>query len=380
MSPHMPSLVQSRHTTRRRPAAATLYMVATAALLLTGCNDIAVGPSPRLTNQVIADEVNNVFLPNFDSLATRGTRLSADINALVAAATPNALAAAQADWKLARASYEFGEAFSFGPIQTDGIDPAVDSWPVDVSGINTLIAGTDPITTESIHALPTTLKGFHAVEFVLFGPSGAPTTATSLTARQLEFLLAAGQDLSNELTALRTAWDPAQGNFAAQVLNAGRSGSAYSSQNAAMQDIVTQMSTQPAQVIYKLSQPLTTDSSIYEESLFSDNTLGDIQSNIAGTAALYFGGSSSMSRGGLSTIVAASDPALDATVRAQFAEATAKLALIVPSFNTALQSDPVLLQNAEQAVLSLQKTMINLVAPLLGVGSAGPLGGQSDND
>lgn len=350
------------------------------ALVLSACGDTATGPGQAMTAGVIADEVNHVMLPNIDSLAVRGERLASHIDAFAAAPTPAGLAAAQADWKAARASYEYGEAFSFGPIATDGIDPAVDTWPVDIPGIGALIAGPDSLTPSFIGGLPVTLKGFHAAELMLFGEPGAPPPANGFTARQLEYLVAAGHDLSNELSALRTAWSPAGGNFAGQVLDAGRSGSAYSSQGAVMQDIVTQMATQPAQFIFKISQPLGTDSSIYEESRFSDNTLADIESNIAGTAALYYGAPSSGSNRGLGAIVAANDPALDATVRAQFAEAESAMAKITPSFDVALHADPASLHAAAQASLSLQKTMINLVAPLLGVGHAGPLGGQPDND
>jgi putative iron-regulated protein len=310
----------------------------------------------------------------------RGERLAADIDAFAAAPSDAGLAVSQEDWKAARASYEFGEAFTFGPIQTDGIDPAVDTWPVDIPGIGALIAGSDSLTPAFIGGLPVTLKGFHAVELMLFGQPGTPASAGAFTGRQLDYVSAAGHDLSSELSALRTAWSPAGGNFAGQVLNAGHAGSAYSSQAAVMQDIVTQMATQPAQFIFKISQPLATDSSIYEESRFSDNTLGDIESNIAGTAALYYGATSPSGHGGLGAIVAANDPALDATVRAQFAAAEAAMAKITPSFDVALHADPGSLQVAAQASLSLQRTMINLVAPLLGVGHAGPLGGQPDND
>jgi putative iron-regulated protein len=349
-------------------------------VVLAACGDSSVGPGSKMNQGVIVDEVNSVFLPNIDSLAARGARLETAITTL--AALPNAanLSAAQSAWKLTRVSYEYGEAFSFGPIETDGIDPAVDTWPVDMTGINALINGPDSLTTPFIDGLDPTLKGFHAVEFVLFGAPGTPTVAAALTPRQLEYLVTAGQDLSNELTELETAWSTSGGNFATQVLDAGQSNSSYSSQAAAMQDIVTQMATQPAQVIYKLQQPLTTDSSYYEESLFSDNTQADIASNIAGTAAMYFGAPGSTMHGGLGAIVRANDPSLDATVRAQFAEAEAAIAKITPTFNVALYQDPALLQNAAQAALNLQKTMINLVAPLLGVGNAGPLGGQPDND
>ncbi len=360
--------------TLRAMAAAVLVVVAAA------CGDTATGPGRAMTTGVIADEVNHVMLPNIDSLADRGVRLATHINAFAAAPTPAGLAAAQADWKATRASYEYGEAFSFGPIETDGIDPAVDTWPVDIAGIGALIAGPDSLTPSFIDGLPVTLKGFHAVELMLFGAPGAPASAGGFNARQLEYLAAAGQDLSHELSALRTAWTPNGGNFAGQVLNAGHGTSAYSSQSAVMQDIVTQMATQPAQFIYKIAQPLATDSSIYEESRFSDNTLADIESNLAGTAALYYGDPSSGSNRGLGEIVAADDPALDQTVRAQFAEAAAAMARITPSFNVALHANPAALQVAAQASLDLQKTMINLVAPLLGVGHAGPLGGHPDND
>lgn len=350
------------------------------ALVLSACGDTAAGPGQQMATGVIADEVDQVMLPNIDSLAARGARLASDLDGFAAEPSPAGLGQVQADWRATRASYEYGEAFSFGPIVTDGIDPAVDTWPVDIAGIGAVIAGSDSLTTSFIDGLPVTLKGFHAVELMVFGPPGAPAEAEGFTPRQLEYVVAAGHDLSDELAALRTAWSPAGGNFAGQVLGAGHSGSAYSSQRAVMQDIVTQMATQPAQVIYKLGQPLLTDSSIYEESRFSDNTLADIENNIAGTAALYYGGPASAGNRGLGAIVAANDPALDATVRAQFTAAESAIARITPSFDVALHADPAMLRNAEQAALSLQKTMINLVAPLLGAGHAGPLGGQPDND
>jgi putative iron-regulated protein len=349
-------------------------------LSLAACGDTAVGPGTRMDRGVIANEVTDVFLPNIDSLAARGARLNVDLNALAAAPTDAALATAQAAWRLTRQSYEFGEAFSFGPIETDGIDPAVDTWPVDIAGIQELTQTPALLNTPYIASLPTTLKGFHGVELVLFGPPGTPTTVTNLTPGQLAYLVAAGQDLSNELSDLEIAWTPSSGNFAGTVLSAGQSGSAYSSETAAMQDIVTQMATQPAQFIYKLQEPVATDSSIYEESRFSDNTLADIQNNLAGTAAMYYGGLTPTTNKGLGSIVRANDPTLDATVRQQIIEAANAINAITPSFDVALHTDPALLTAAAQASLNLQTTMINLVGPLLGVGHAGPLGGQPDND
>jgi predicted lipoprotein len=350
------------------------------AVALAACGDSAVGPGRRLDRGVVSDEVNAIFLPTFDSLAVRSARLEVQLQALAAAPSAGALAAAQTTWRAVRQSYEFGEAFSFGPIETDNIDPDVDTWPVDVNGIQSLIANPSVLTTAYITSLPTTLKGFHAVEYVLFGDPSAPTTAASLTPGQLTYLVAAGQDLANNLANLQAAWLPSAGDYAGAVLTAGEPSSAYSSEQAVMQQIVTQMATQPAQFIYKLQQPVYTDSSIYEESRFSDNTLADIANNLAGTEAMYVGSISLTGNSGLGSIIRANDPTLDATVRAQFAAAAAAIAAITPTFDHALHADPSAILTAANASLSLQKTMLQLVAPALGVGHAGPLGGQPDND
>jgi putative iron-regulated protein len=348
-------------------------------VLVAACHTDSTGPGNLNYTSIVAGVVTTVVVPTYDSLGARSARMASAIAALAANPTDSALHTAQTIWKSARANFEFNEAFEFGPIETLGVDPAVDTWPIDEAGIDAIIASSDTLTPTFIDGLTTTLKGFHGVEYILFGINGS-TTAASLTPRQLQYLVAASQDVANETALLVTAWSPSGGNYIGAVLTAGQPSSPYATTSGPREDLVSQMISQPGQIAYKFTQPLATDSSIYEESLYSDNTLGDIESNIAGVAAVYYGGDAASPGHGLGALVAAKDPTLDATVRSELATATAAIAAIQPTFNIALHQDPSALQAAAQATLTLQTTMINLVGPLLGNGNPGPLGPQPDND
>ena len=62
-----------------------------------------------------------------------------DANTTIITGSQAALDKACSDWKTARAYWENSEAFLFGAAGDFGIDPHIDSWPLDEDAFNTLM-------------------------------------------------------------------------------------------------------------------------------------------------------------------------------------------------------------------------------------------------
>ena len=83
---------------------------------------------------------------------------------------------------MAREPWEKSEAFLFGPVDALGLDPNMDSWPLDqVAIVNILNSGnfddlnwTDGESDDEIEAAQN-VRGFHTLEFLLF-KNGEPRT------------------------------------------------------------------------------------------------------------------------------------------------------------------------------------------------------------
>jgi uncharacterized iron-regulated protein len=339
-------------------------VIPAAALVLAACNDSVTAPALAAPTSLVSSIVETVYLPTFDSLNARAARLSTALDALAASPSPEALTAAQDAWRATREMYERNEGFAFGPLITNEYDPSMDTWPIDRSGIDALVSGPS-VTREQIDDIDGTLKGFHGIEYILFGDHGSATSA-SLTTGQRAYLSAAGESLAAAAAALDDAWSPVGGDFAGQLINAGGGTSVYASVGAALQEIVSGL-IEPTDEVpnSKIALPLSSGDSYSEESAFSDNTLNDLRNDLHGAFAAYtgsFGGDAN----GIGTLVGSQSPSLDQQVRTQFAAAFAALDAVGPSFDDALHENPDALRAAQQAILTLNHTLVNQVAPLVG--------------
>ena len=338
---------------------------ASAYALLAACNDSVTAPELGAPTSLVSSIVENVYLPTFDSLNVRAARLSSALDALAASPSPTALAAAQDAWRATREIYERNEGFAFGPLITNEYDPNMDTWPIDRTGIAALVSGNAAITKAEINEEDGTLKGFHGIEYILFGDNGSATSA-SLTVGQRSYLSAAGQSLAALAEALDEAWQPTGDNFAGQLTSAGSGSSVYASVGAALQEITSGL-IEPTDEVpnSKIALPLSSGDSYFEESAFSDNTLNDLENDLHGAFAAYRG-SFSGDGNGIGTLIASQSPSLDRQVRTQFAAAFAALDAVGPSFDQALHNNPDVLRAAQQAILTLNRTLVNQVAPLVG--------------
>lgn len=131
---------------------------------------------------IVDNYVDNVVLPTYKLLVERNTALQAAVNRLTANPTNSNFEAACSAWLDAREPWEESEAFLFGPVDALGLDPNMDSWPLDVDAItNHINAGNfDDLTwgdgdnDETVEAAQS-IRGFHTLEFLLF-KNGNPRT------------------------------------------------------------------------------------------------------------------------------------------------------------------------------------------------------------
>lgn len=124
---------------------------------------------------IVAAYVDNVVLPTYRQLLERNTALLEATQALGANRTDAAFETACAAWLDAREPWEKSEAFLFGPVAALGLDPNMDSWPLDQDAIvSHLTSGhlddldwSDTDTDEKIESAQN-IRGYHTLEFLLF--------------------------------------------------------------------------------------------------------------------------------------------------------------------------------------------------------------------
>ena len=165
-------------------------------VLTNDLKPVMMAASEEDLKPIIINYTDNVVLPTYADLLADNTALNTAIRTLANTAGEYqagtktvadvnlAFKAAALLWITAREPWETSEAFLFGPVADKGLDPNMDSWPLDVDALkNTLASGKfDNLTwegefdenDETIAAVQN-VRGFHTLEFLLFY-NGKPRT------------------------------------------------------------------------------------------------------------------------------------------------------------------------------------------------------------
>ena len=325
---------------------------------------VSADASTPSVEQVIQNYAGNVIYNTYRDLADRAEKLNAAVVKLRFETNNINLSTAQQQWVNTRRPWEQSEAFLFGPVDTEGLDPAMDSWPVNSTDLQNLLDGDTALTVESASAFSDDLKGFHVIEFLLFGQDGDKTSA-EFTERELMYLGAVTNVLANDTERLAQGWNPNDGNFLAEFAQAGIGSAIYTSQTAALQEMIEGMIGIAGELAsVKLEDPTRLRDATLVESQFSFNSRADFMDNVRSIRNVYTGNYLLSEGPGLNALVKSVNPTLDETINSQIEAAIATINAIPQPFAEAILSSPADVQTAVDAVNALLVTLSNQLSPL----------------
>ncbi len=294
----------------------------------------------------------------------------------------------------AREQWERSEAFLFGAAGDFGVDPHIDSWPLDESQFNTLMGNSamlallngengDAVAGES---LGNALLGFHGLEYILFR-NGQPKSASEISDDEWTYVVAVAGDLRNRCFQLEVGWmgneaptshiakldelemqyTVAGGNnsYGLNMKNAGQAGSTYVSRTAALiaivqgcADIADEVGSSKIYSAYQGGDPT------YIESPYSYMSIVDFHNNIVSIQNVYYGGVEEQrdeSRS-LHSYVKAIDASLDAQVAAAITTALEKIDAMPAPF--ALHYSDAANGQAVEACAALEEVLSSVITAI----------------
>ena len=219
---------------------AIVLTAATAALGLVAvsCNESnkigGLSDTEKEMKSIVEQYVPDVVYATYGDLAKETGELY-ELLAAAAEGGVDALTQAQLDaicakFLQARQSWEESEAFLFGAASDFGIDPHIDTWPLDADGLATELANAEKVAAlagedgigYAAAKLGQELLGFHGIEFVLFRDGKNRSVAalkanedheafagkTVTGAQELIYAAAVAGDLRDNCYRLCVAWNP----------------------------------------------------------------------------------------------------------------------------------------------------------------------------
>lgn len=292
-------------------------MIITLAIVnLVSCSDDDDDEIPR--NQeledIVTQYVNNTVIVTYKNMADASIELEKACIDLRTDRTNATKAKAATDaWIKTRVYWEQAEAFLFGPADLEGIDPHIDSWPLDKSELDALLADTQIMNQfDAKYAtanLEDALLGFHAIEYILFRDA---TPRTDATDNELKYAVGVAGDLKLHCFLLEAYWAgtdkvstekqecikdskiKVKSNWGENMINAGLAGSTYKTQVDAVIEIIygdkgcRGISNEVGAV--KIVDPVDSGNVLDVESWYSWNSIADFQDNIRGIENSYMGG------------------------------------------------------------------------------------------
>lgn len=131
---------------------------------------------------IVKQYVDEVVLPTYEQLAQLNAALDNTVKSFKQNPSNANFAACAEAWLVAREPWESSEAFLFGPVDELGLDPNMDSWPLDQSKIAQILKSQDFTDlnwkegdSEDKISKAQDVRGFHTLEYLIFKDGKART-------------------------------------------------------------------------------------------------------------------------------------------------------------------------------------------------------------
>lgn len=355
---------------------------------------------------VVANIADAIVTQTYVDLNAAATALLVAVQALAdSGATDPEMDVAQAAWKATRRPWERSEGFLYGPVDVLGIDPSIDSWPLNTPDLTAFLASNPSATKADVENAGDDLRGFHAIEWLLFGDGVADNdkSAAELSAETgaINYLVALAEYFGDRTQILEDSWTTdflGNGPYADVFQTPALSNPVYGSYTAVMTELLDGIIGIADEIgNAKIADPLGTGAATADtsqvESQYSWNSLTDFHDNVQSIMNVYTGVAGfdwqtdalSATDNGLYAFVLAHDSTLALRVYDEIVDAQRKIALIKgdgdatttdigvgdqPFRNQILDDTPNggrdLIEAAVAALNTLFDTLRNDVKPLIG--------------
>ena len=339
---------------------------------------------------IINQYVDNVVLPTYNDLKTKNTAL---YNAVVSFGNAPSDANFQAvcnAWLTAREPWESSEAFLFGPVADYGLDPNMDSWPLDQEAIVKLLESQqwnemewtgDYNEDDEAIAAAQNVRGFHTLEFLAFRDGKARTlTDTAIDGEAAnavynesnatawaQYMRNTAQLLVKDVTTLVDAWN---NGYAASFKS--HNGGDFTSGLSCIEQLIDGCIDIAGEVgDAKIGDPYslyvsgkTTEALYAVESWYSWHSRDDYTNNILSIRNAYYGSrDGSINANSLSKLVAKYNAPLDTKVKDAIKNAADAIQAIPQPFRNNINSSEA--KAAMEACADLGDVLENELKPFL---------------
>jgi len=321
------------------------------------------GNNTALIQNILDNYVDNIVVATYDLLQERATDLREAVETLETNSTQENLEAARDAWILCRIPWEQSESWLFGPVDFNGFDPALDTWPVNRTDLDAVLNSGNAVTESFIADLDPSLKGFHTVEYLLFD-----FEVEELGDREFEYLVGTAKDIETTASGLHDSWVVGNPPFG-DILKGAGNNNVFPSQQSALEQIVEGMSTILDEVgTGKIADPYDNQDTEAVESQFSFNSRQDFANDIEGVLNVWRGDNQDqgISGLGLTDLVALTDPALAAQMDQEIVAAINAILAIPQPFRDAIL-DPQAADEIEAAQDALKTAFNTLNSEVLDV-------------
>lgn len=253
--------------------------------------------------------VDGTVVPTYKALADECLALQSTLEKLRETKTDALVKEACKQWKDARQFWELSEAFLFGAASQYGIDPHIDTWPLDKVALAGVLSN-DTMMDNIENYVPNFnggLLGFHGLEYIIFR-DGNERAASDISEKEVKYAIAVAADLTVSACHLEAAWagldnvteekrailedagEERFGEFGRQMKLSGQTGSLWTSVTAGSEQIIEGCKDIVDEVgKSKIGKPYTGEDENYIESPHSWNSITDFYDNIVSVRNAYFG-------------------------------------------------------------------------------------------
>ena len=339
---------------------------------------------------IVNQYVDNVVIPTYSDLKAKNSALYQAVVAFGDAPSNANFQAICNAWLAAREPWEQSEAFLFGPVADYGLDPNMDSWPLDQEAIVKMLESQqwndmkwtgDYDEDDDAIAAAQNVRGFHTLEFLAFRDGKSRTltdtaadgeaanavyNAANATA-WAQYMRNTAQLLVDDVTTLCDAWN---NGYAAKFKS--HNGGDFTSGLSCIEqlidgciDIAGEVGQAKIGDPYDLYKSGKTTEALYAvESWYSWHSRDDYTNNIYSIRNAYFGSrDGSINKNSLSTLVAKYNATLDADVKAAIKDAADAIQAIPQPFRNNIDSKEA--QTAMDACAELSDILENELKPFL---------------